>query len=1259
MKNNLIIVSLLLVVASFATNSTTYFRWDNNSPYVFLISSYFVSLVNFPGAIAPFSTVSFQLQNNETMLIDHLNVVEYDCYLGSIGDVYGISFGGEFPIPNYENLTKKIGTFTLFYFSQPDLDRVSLGMSSNISDQSLSNQLLLNVQLCSQSDIQDSSCIYGDGIVKLQVNTTIQAHIGMNQDNTDLLSPQDLLSQWKQLDPEGKGKFMEDLRDCVFENEALFNSSLVFDDFDKNYNSVGWSIGRAAGGAFMDEPLQSYDDALSYYTMAGYVETSCDEIVSQPSIALYCLPGANSDSNGGCKEDTLLNYTHVAVRMSDSTRQRWVSKFDKGPLISHDSLSSISRSDCPITQFFVGQPVLCFKKPFDATFRIENKSPFSLSIVNATISDGFWKNSKIPAAKILPFKGNDEYAVESGSKAQIWLWYRVSLGAANSSKTMGYLSLYSRAQENSNIFSLSPSISSPHIPLTLLHMSYSSEVGNHGWQNGNIEMEGGPIAVNISAELSNTTNSLLAAWFDVDPTHKWKTLDELSKCIYQDQNLFENAQVIDDFDDNYNAFGWTVGNTVAGNFDQPAQDEESAVGFYKSYNFTLANCSNEDEFIVALFCHIDPATKQCIPNYDPISGDYMYTHAALKLSNNLWSSKFWTGPLLTHPNLVSLTGNCSDASSLPVSSLGTVALCFKKITSDLIEFERQYPIHSNDSAPKIGLNFSSIITVSNIMLFDLMQPYEPYLYTSSYTAYDPENHWKGLKDVHGYFPSPPPHWISSWESKTFLMKDHSIWPRGTEGSVGFHVAVGSVENYMTLRQKLPQSEKDFYSLKSLEKDFNFRHRFEDNPVTLSFGCPLISPNYAAISHKQIYNPARACEPQGLDCSPLKNIVFIKLAFSNTKSEFTWMNIADFFTPWYLPPSAHPMTVYFSFVQVSVSLKDLLDNWIKTAVENKVLPNILNGVIAPIMSAFNATLDYQGIPSINCTLSKQNQKLCNAQVLDDADDYYNSASWSMGISGNYFLEGPLIDRNSAKKWYGYLDYELAPYCGEVGIIPEFEIALYCNRSVTGECIPYMSGNRQYLYTHVAIMKNLTWTSKLTAGPLIMHRNLMDLPGFGSPELCFRKKDQNHQNNELLINEINDVDKFDRIAFTKDEFALVESVTNKISQTLINEFKSLLARWHFLYSQIHLPNLINFNYEPLYEIEISLKEELLSIVGKYPETIYLIIGKMMSPDEGRYHYVIFKYITGASDCGEELAGPIACSICAKRWLNQISSPKHISI
>jgi hypothetical protein len=1241
MKDNILrsLLFLLFFVGSLAeiNNSTTEFRWTNKSPYVLLLSSYFQSPVTFPTVIAPFSSVHFQLQNNDTRLSDYLNALEYDCHLGFVGDIFDINFGGSSPIPNYQNLTKKIGTVNLFYFSDLELEIIKVGVASDASDKSLADRSFLSTELCYQSENQNSSCTEGDDIVRISGKIDIQLELVINQESADLLSSQDLLVHWQQYDPEERGRFMLNLQQCVFANEEQFNSSLVFDDFDEAYNSVGWTIGQTASDALIEIPLRSYEDAVSYYMKEGYIETTCDEIVSQPSIAIYCLPSNNTAKNGGCQEDLTLNYTHIAVRMSDNTQQ-WSSKFEKGPLLSHETLSAISNLNClSSSDFVVGKPVLCFKKPFDITFQIQNKSPFNIAIVNVTLSGGFWKNSKIPDSSLAPFVGNDIYSIQSGQKTQAFLWYRVSLGSSHSSKTLGYLSMYARIMENSNTFSLSPAISSMNVPFDLLSMTYSSQVGDGEWRDGIIDIEGSPVSVNITGEISNNAENLMIQWLEKDPNHRGRALEEISKCLFLDQTIFNVSKVVDDFDDNYNAFGWTVGNTLEGNFQDPLQDEKSAIDFYNSYNYTVVNCTDH-EFSVALFCHFDPESGKCQTVYDAIAGNYTYTHAALKLSSNEWTSKFWSGPLLLHADLTSLTGSCSDASSLPVSSLGSVALCFDKLfSSEELQSLSEYPIFQNTSNKNDGgdmFDYSTTVTVLNHMFYDLMRPFSPYKSGSGHTLpIDPvplTEFFSGIEEIHGVFTPKPKPYIPADTLDTFVLKDPLLWPYGSEGSVGYDIVVGDVKAYLQVRTAFPNT--NIYTLKSI---LPTKYSFPEY-VKISFACPFRDPNYASLSRYTILNPCPICQKyKWLDPkkSPVLNLVFADIWFWGKP-----LGPSGGFRLDFLATQGSPVDVNFEFnLRNDIKLMDLLRLWLQTGFNYGTQEIVAGDIIKPVMGYFNGTwkLGESFQDSVLSCEDTQNEMLCKSIVRDDVDDAYNSVSWSSGFSGKAPVLAPLVNDSQAIDWYRRIGYVVAFCTFDKGELSKaIDIVMFCIQNSTYDCIP-QKGNK---YTHVAKRLRSSygfpqgWASKLENGPLIEHRSLEIFPGFGKAYMCFKKPSDIYNEKELPSQDVSHL----------------LNITSNISDFLSNAISTMVSRWHLIYSKVYLNDFMSTDQQ--FE-ESEMRENIKVFVHRHPETLSVIIRmmiQMITREEICHYHVILEFITGKNECGETLAGSMAPFDCAKKWL-----------
>lgn len=201
------------------------------------------------------------------------------------------------------------------------------------------------------------------------INITLSTTEKDGDDLTHCLQPWDLYQQWQSIDPTGNGQAMYNLVSCTYSDwTELYSPYGVFDDFDSEYNSVAWTIGKTIESNIFT-PLVNYSAALTFYQRYGYIETSCSEedlsSETRPTLALYCIPSGNN-LNGGCllQQDAtigILNYTHASLKIpyvneDDQIGERWTSKFGNGPLLGHSFLSTITGS-CN-GEGFLGVPAL-------------------------------------------------------------------------------------------------------------------------------------------------------------------------------------------------------------------------------------------------------------------------------------------------------------------------------------------------------------------------------------------------------------------------------------------------------------------------------------------------------------------------------------------------------------------------------------------------------------------------------------------------------------------------------------------------------------------------------------------------------------------------------------------------------------------------------------------------------------------------------------------------------------------------------------
>jgi len=163
---------------------------------------------------------------------------------------------------------------------------------------------------------------------------------------------------------------------------------------------------------------------------------------------------------------------------------------------------------------------------------------------------------------------------------------------------------------------------------------------------------------------------------------------------------------------------------LRGNYLTPSNSYEEAVAFYNLFNFTVVDCASPNA-TVAVFCNINSTDNTCIENYNVAWGTYNYTHASSKLSDGSWSSKFWSGPLLTHPDLLSLSGKCSNLQHLP-TFIGLPVLCFAPNTSiaDKVHFSLTEKFNDSYLSPEIGLDYSSRVDLVNESPYYLVRSYE-------------------------------------------------------------------------------------------------------------------------------------------------------------------------------------------------------------------------------------------------------------------------------------------------------------------------------------------------------------------------------------------------------------------------------------------------------------------------------------------------------------------------------------------------------
>jgi len=627
----------------------------------------------------------------------------------------------------------------------------------------------------------------------------------------------------------------------------------------------------------------NYYLATSFYNSLGFAETNCSndnaiEAETKPTIALYCLP-SNDTSNGSCQIPTfdMSNYTHAAVK-SSSVPEIWTSKFGYGPLLAHESLDNLTGGSNCSTGPVIGKPILCFRPSLNLKFNIRNQSPYLFHVENITLYSGDWKDNKPPLSAIEPILGFDTFELVGNKEVEGAIWYRVSLGVrdSNQSKIMGYYSLafqLTTHSEENNFFSLYDTVSSNETSQDLFYFNYSSQTGVNGpWQFPSLATSGYPVTVNLTGEWSanGTASHLLQKWQELDPLNKGATLEEIANCIFSNQTAFNLSQVVDDFDDGYNAFGWTVGDTLEGNYLNPSDTYEDVITFYNHNNNSVVDCASPSA-TVALFCNINSTDKSCIENYHVAWGTYNYTHAASKLSDGNWSSKFWSGPLLTPPDLISLSGKCSNLQHLP-NFIGSPILCFEPNTSmiDRSLFSLTQRFDKTNVPPKgLGLDYSSQVNISNDSPYYLVRSYLQkwksvckILWWNCGSEPDGQT-FDGMKILEGgSWKYRPDRWIDPFDKDYWRVEDPALSDYGSGSAVTYDIYLGD------FRQNI-MSEKTFYE-KSTKKLLD--------SITFTTTCPYgFRSNIATVSKSLIPNPSTFNVDIGEWADPQKICVWVSLS----------------------------------------------------------------------------------------------------------------------------------------------------------------------------------------------------------------------------------------------------------------------------------------------------------------------------------------------------------------------------------------------
>lgn len=149
------------------------------------------------------------------------------------------------------------------------------------------------------------------------------------------------------------GKILRENGNNIYSSPSEFANAVIVDNFDSDYNSIAWSINDSH--QWYVQPLLDYDSANDFYLAFGY--TPQIDCVMAVDLVLYCI----QDSSGACQPYThdgvVYHYTHAANGNFPLHEKNWFSKFGMGPLISHDTITSISKPGG-----LYGSPALCFKR---------------------------------------------------------------------------------------------------------------------------------------------------------------------------------------------------------------------------------------------------------------------------------------------------------------------------------------------------------------------------------------------------------------------------------------------------------------------------------------------------------------------------------------------------------------------------------------------------------------------------------------------------------------------------------------------------------------------------------------------------------------------------------------------------------------------------------------------------------------------------------------------------------------------------------
>jgi hypothetical protein len=1256
MKLLFLLVSLLLFSAIRGDDDEplVHFRWQNDSPYVFImeegsmIPSGQTFISEFPVVIAPYSVAEFSFSKNMTCL-DCLNIIEYEALLGNIGDIPNIIAGIDPILEDFQSLVKRMGTFQIHYKNEGS-ETTTVGIVVDSGDIYTSNITFFNTSFLFKAG--SNPWYYSEGIVRvvgdpLLVNLTIV--------NTSR-AISDLVQFWQKVDPERKGPYMLNLQECMWSGSSQDFDTVcdIIDDFDDTYNSVGWTLGKTLN-ANLDAPLLSYDSALVFYNNLGYVETDCAEDENRnssikPTIALYCIPTNDSETNGGCKEPdyssasaSINNYTHIAIKHPNYSG-KWSSKFADGPLLTHPYLENLTGGSNCSTGPLIGRPVLCFRTPINIQINLINQSPYYFAVENITLYNGDWKDSRPPHSRIEPLLGTDTYEVVDNEEIDGLIWYSIWLGdeMGQSSKMMGYFSVsfYTSSKGNNDI-SIYDTVVSNDTDHDLLDLTYSTQTGKEGsWKFLSVSTTGYPLIANITGNwtsFNNTASDLLEKWQSRDPANKGSTLQEIASCIFQREIDFNESKVIDDFADDYNSFGWTIGDTLHGNFQNPANSYEEAVAFYQGYNYTVSDC-NSINTSIALFCNLNVTDNNCIENYDVIWGSYNYSHAALKLSTGEWSSKFWSGPLLTHPDLASLSGsNCSKVYHLP-TFIGSPVLCFEKSHFQIEEeefFTLTRRVNKSNSPPKgLGIfDFSTRFIVQNE---------SPYSLVLAYTNLAEQCKWYwpwscqynlpqfgGIKVTEGALTNvvAGPFILPRNEGSVKLTDIETF--SGTAGSLTYDIVLGDFSRYY-----VPVVENTSNQFTTL------------GTVTFSAACPYSGANRVSVSQSTINFDGKMMLEKfpAWDLAKIKAIPMISISF---KSQVDDNPVVDSG----VNPSDHPVQAWFNVKPVT-TLGTLVNTYISVTLEQKGWGFLTFSLrVKPLIDQYvkiygGSYSPSERSPFVDC---KKNQKLCNAKVLDDWTDVYNCAAWASGITKEVSEEastGSLRTRASAVKWFTNLGFVEANCSSSTQIWildPEVTLVLFCTEDKNKNCI---KNQDDVFYNHVAIKEEGVWSSKLGTLALVQHDNPTEvIPGYGGINLCFKgkRKPKQHLTEQTKSH----------YQFPQSHLDFIEQLIAEVPHNYQEIFHDLFFTWWFSVTQT-LPGGI-FTNTTISE-EMQSREELIGFIQKYPAVTHLLVKKLINSNLW-FEYRVFEAVTGenCSEITKNFRGP--GHECARNWIWKYKNTHNI--